>query len=421
MLSQHNFPLFLDLVGRRVLVVGAGPVGTRRAMALCAAGAQVRVISPVASEALTAAAAQELLVWKSREFVVSDLDGVWFAVTATGISEVDDHVSSQAEARRIWCVNAASGAVGSAVTPSVATGPDGIAVAVSGGGDPGRSLAITEAITLGLAVGSLPVRRLRAQVQRDEPLVPGRVTLVGGGPGDPGLVTVNGLAAVSEADVLVVDRLAPQALWATPGEGVEVIDVGKAPGRHAASQAEINAVLITKAKEGKRVVRIKGGDSFILGRGGEEALACIEADVEVNVIPGITSAISVPAAVGIPLTHRSITSSFTVASAHDGPEGVLAVAGPASEGSTLVLLMGAGRLPEIAAALVASGRDPRTPLAVIESGWTPDQKTTVSTLGQTAGGAVVAHPPAVVVIGDVVDLRSVLGDLGTPSSAFVTP
>lgn len=420
-MSQHNFPLFLDIGGRQVLVVGAGPVGTRRAMALCAAGAQVRVIAPVASEAITSAAAQESLVWKSREFADSDLDGVWFVVTATGINEVDEYVSSQAAARRIWCVNAACAATGSAVTPSVAVGPDGIAVAVSGGGDPGRSVAVRDAITLGLADGSLPVRRLRARVQPDGPVVPGRVTLVGGGPGDPGLVTISGLAAVAEADVLVVDRLAPKELWTNPGAGVEVIDVGKAPGRHAASQTEINSVLVAKAQQGKRVVRIKGGDSFILGRGGEEALACIEAGIKVNVIPGITSATSVPAAVGIPLTHRSITSSFIVASAHEGPDGVLAVAGPAGESSTLVLLMGAGRLAEIAAALVSSGRDPNTPLAVVESGWTQEQKTTVSTLGQTAGGAVIAHPPAVVVIGDVVDLRSVLGDLGAPSSASGTP
>lgn len=416
-MSQHNFGLFLNLAGRRVLVVGAGPVGTRRALALCAAGAQVHVIAPVADEAIAVAAADGLLVWKPREFIDSDLDGAWFAVTATGSSEVDDHVSSRAEASRIWCVNAACAAVGSAVTPSVATGPDGIAVAVSGGGDPGRSVAIRDAITLRLADGSLPVRRLRARVQRDEPVLPGRVTLVGGGPGDPGLVTISGLAAIVEADVLVVDRLAPKELWAKPGAGVEVIDVGKAPGRHAASQSEINSVLVTKAQQGKRVVRIKGGDPFVLGRGGEEALACIEAGIKVNVIPGITSAISVPAAVGIPLTHRSITSSFIVASAHDGPAGVLAVAGPASESSTLVLLMGAGRLAEIATALVASGRDPKTPLAVIESGWTQAQQITISTLGQATGGSVVAHPPAVVVIGDVVDLRAVLGDLGTVSSA----
>ena len=416
---QVTLPLLLDLKGRRVLIVGAGPVSTRRATSLLRVGADIHVVAPAAGYPITAHAEAGHLTWHKREFRAEDVAGAWLVITATGIPEVDTEVAQLAESQQIWCVNAARATDGSASTPAVAVGPDGVTVAVSGGGDPQRAIAIRDAIKLGLADGSLPIHRVRAQEapaeDGPEMSTPGRVTLVGGGPGDPGLITVRGLQAIALADVLVVDRLAPHSLWAEPGAGVEVIDVGKAPGRHAVSQEQINAVLIDRANKGRNVVRIKGGDPFVLGRGGEEAIACIGAGIEVDIIPGITSAISVPAAAGIPVTHRSITSSFVVASAHEGPAGVIAASAAAPTESTLVLLMGAGKLAEIASALVAAGRDASTPLAVIESGWTPAQQTTVSTLGSAAGGELEIQPPAVVVIGEVVAVRAAIGNLGIPS------
>jgi len=229
-------------------------------------------------------------------------------------------------------------------------------------------------------------------------------------------LTVRAAQALALADVLVVDRLAPAALWEDSVSDVRVIDVGKEPGKHAVSQDEINKILVREASAGYNVVRIKGGDPFVLGRGGEEALACQAAGIPVTVVPGITSAISVPAAAGIPVTHRGVTSTFVVASAHDGPAGVLAAVSDSPHSSTLVLLMGAGKLPAIAGALVATGRSSATPVAIIESGWTNDQRTTITSLGEAESGTVRVKPPAVVVIGDVVRLREQLGDLGIASS-----
>lgn len=412
--SRARVPTLLEFAGRRVLVVGAGAIGTRRAVSLIEDGADVHVVAPTISDRLHELAASDLVTIHERNFDDRDLDGCWFAVTATGVAGVDNRVAGLADEHRIWCVNAGDAAAGSAATPARADGPDGISIAVSGGGDPGRARHVRDAIDALLMSNALPTRPTRAPKPASAATV-GRVTLLGAGPGDPELVTVKGMRAIAQADVLVVDRLAPAALWQDPAPGVTVVEVGKAPGRHMASQESINATLIEHAKAGRTVVRIKGGDPFVLGRGGEEALACVAAGVPVEVIPGITSAIAVPGAAGIPVTHRSVTSSFVMASAHDGPAGVLAAVGDVSPTSTIVLLMGTRLLAEIAEALIESGRDPHTPLAVVESGWTHQQRTTVSTLGKAALGLVDAQAPAVVVIGKVVELRDVLGDMAAPS------
>jgi uroporphyrin-III C-methyltransferase/precorrin-2 dehydrogenase/sirohydrochlorin ferrochelatase len=213
--------------------------------------------------------------------------------------------------------------------------------------------------------------------------------------------------------VVVADRLAPRGLLATLSREVEVIDVGKTPGNHPVSQDQINELLVRHAAQGKRVVRLKGGDPFVLGRGGEEALYCAAHGIPVDVVPGVTSAVSVPAAAGIPVTHRGITASFVVASAHAGASDAVRASADAAPDATLVLLMGVTGLAETAAALVAGGRDPQTPVALVERGWSPDQRTTVTTLARAHDDAVrhgVASP-AVVVVGDVVGLREQLGDL----------
>jgi uroporphyrin-III C-methyltransferase/precorrin-2 dehydrogenase/sirohydrochlorin ferrochelatase len=230
---------------------------------------------------------------------------------------------------------------------------------------------------------------------------PGRVALVGGGPGAPGLITTRGRRLLATADVVVVDRLAPRSLLARLGDGVEVIDVGKTPGHHPVPQERISALLVEHAVAGRDVVRLKGGDPYVFGRGGEELAACRAHGIEVEVVPGVTSAVSVPAAAGIPVTHRGVAHGFSVLTGHD------AVAdAPGGTDHTLVLLMGVTRLADSARALVRAGRPADTPVAVIEDGFGPRQRTTVGTLADIAerATAVGVQAPAVTVVGDVVRL-----------------
>jgi uroporphyrin-III C-methyltransferase/precorrin-2 dehydrogenase/sirohydrochlorin ferrochelatase len=266
-------------------------------------------------------------------------------------------------------------------------------------------------VAAALDSGTLPVRRVRRPASTGGGV--GRVALVGGGPGAKDLITVRGRALLAAADVVVTDRLGPTGLLATLSRDVEIVDVGKTPGNHPVGQDRINELLVHHARQGKHVVRLKGGDPFVLGRGGEEALYCVEHGIPVDVVPGVTSAVSVPAAAGIPVTHRGITASFVVASAHEGADHVLRAASDAPADATLVLLMGVTRLAETAASLVAAGRPASTPVALVERGWTPQQRTTITTLGSAAADAQVAgvSAPAVMVVGDVVALRNSLGDL----------
>jgi uroporphyrin-III C-methyltransferase/precorrin-2 dehydrogenase/sirohydrochlorin ferrochelatase len=423
-MTTPAYPLALDLGGRRAVVVGGGPVAARRAAGLAAAGAVVEVFAPWASEDLREQAAAGAVVWHEREYLVGDLvhpEPAWLVHTATGDRPVDDAVAAHAEAARIWCVRADDAAASSAWTPAVARGgargpAEGITIAVTAGGDPRRAVAVRDAVAAALDSGSLPVRRLRRSADADSGPGAGgvgRVSLVGGGPGAEDLITVRGRTLLAAADVVVVDRLGPRGLLATLGADVEVIDVGKTPGNHPVGQERINELLVLHAKAGKHVVRLKGGDPFVLGRGGEEALHCAENAVPVEVVPGVTSAVSVPAAAGIPVTHRGITASFVVASAHEGADAVTAALRDAPVDATLVLLMGVTRLAETAAGLVRAGRRAETPVALIESGWTPDQRTTVTTLERAAADAEAAgvRAPAIVVVGDVVAVRERLGDL----------
>lgn len=233
----------------------------------------------------------------------------------------------------------------------------------------------------------------------------GRVVLVGGGPGSPDLLTVAAVRALHEADVVLYDRLAPhQELGALAPEAL-LIDVGKRPGHHPVDQDAINAIMLQHASAGATVVRLKGGDPFVFGRGGEEVLACRLAGIPVEVVPGVSSALSVPAAAGIPLTHRGISTKFTVLSGHaqlDEHE----LQHLAALGGTIVVLMGVGTLPSLVQGLQANGMPAETPVAIIERGFSPQQRTTTSTLGEVivdAAQAAVASP-AVIVIGEVVPL-----------------
>jgi uroporphyrin-III C-methyltransferase len=233
----------------------------------------------------------------------------------------------------------------------------------------------------------------------------GTVTLVGGGPGPLDLMTVGGLEALQRADVVLYDRLAPHDRMAELAPAALLVDVGKRPGHHAVDQREIERMLVSHALQGSRVVRLKGGDSYVLGRGGEEVAACRRAGVPVHVIPGVTSATAVPAAAGIPLTHRGVSHLFTVVSGH-APLTDDELRHLAGLGGTIVVLMGVGTLPSLVAGLSRHGMSPGMPVAAIERGFTAGQRTTVSDLAGivTAAGAASVASPAVIVIGEVVRL-----------------
>ena len=400
-----SYPISLDLTGRRVVVVGGGAVATRRVRGLVAAGADVLVIAPAISaeiHALDVSIAE-------RSYVDGDLAEAWFAQACTDEPAVNDAVSAEAERLRIPCVRADLVSAGTARTPAVArSGPVTVAVTAD---DPSVSRDLTAAISALLDTGELSAKPRRTK---------GSVALVGGGPGDPELITVRGRRLLAAADVVVADRLGPRDLLDTVT--AEIVDVGKTPyKKHGATQQEINDLLVERARRGQAVVRLKGGDPFVFGRGGEEVAACVAAGIPVQVVPGVTSAVAGPSAAGIPLTHRGIAADFTVVSAHlaahsaHGSARGLAPHGPstvdwdalARGSSTLVVLMGMERLELLSKTLIAGGRNGATPAAVVQNATLPDQRVLVSTLDSLAADAKSAGmgSPAVVVIGEVVKLR----------------
>ncbi len=400
-----HYHLALAMQGRRAVVVGGGQVALRRARGLLESGANVVVIAPDVTPELAGLPVTVL----RRHYRDGDLAAAWLAHATTSDPDVNARVAAEAERNRIWCVRADDATASAAWTPSVARHGE-VTVAITAGGDPRRAQRLRAAVELALAEGALPVRRQRpARRPRT-----GHVALVGGGPGDPGLITVLGRRLLAEADVVVTDKLAPRALLGELDPDVEIIDAGKAPHSHNLSQDRINELIVTRALAGQRVVRLKGGDPFVFGRGGEEALACVRAGVPFQVVPGVTSAVAVPAYAGIPVTHRGITQDFAVVSAHLDPShpGATVDWESLARGSgTLVLLMAVSHLDAVAAELIKRGRDAATPVAVIRDGTMPGQQVLTSTLADVAADAERAgvSPPAVVVIGEVVRLRDRLG------------
>jgi uroporphyrin-III C-methyltransferase/precorrin-2 dehydrogenase/sirohydrochlorin ferrochelatase len=333
-----------------------------------------------------------------RRFEDADLEDAWYVVAATDDPEVNARVLAGAEARRTFCVRADDASEASAWT--AASGRHGrMTVAVLGNREPRQSAALRDDILEALADGRLSTA---GALDRS----PG-VVLVGGGPGDPELVTVAARHALASADVVVADRLAPRELLDELGSDVELIDVAKLPRGRSALQEEINRVIVDRALAGKRVVRFKGGDSFVFGRGFEELLACREAGVPVTVVPGVSSPLAVPGVAGIPVTHRGVAHSFTVVSGHlppGHPESLVDWAAAARVGGTLVLMMAVENAPAIAAELVVHGRGARTPVAVVCDGTMPTERTVLATLG-TLADRLVEHdvrPPAIIVVGEVV-------------------
>ncbi|HEX8095826.1 uroporphyrinogen-III C-methyltransferase [Jatrophihabitans sp.] len=392
-----GLPILLDLLGRRVVIVGGGTVAARRARTFTEAGADVVVIAPTVTPEL-AAAPVELL---RRGYRTGDLSEAWLAVTATDDPAVNAAVAEEAAAGRIFCVRADDAAAGTARVPAILHSGE-LTVSVNAGDDPRRAAELRNLIASALQTGELVSRPVR-------PASTGSVALVGGGPGDPELITVRGRRLLLEADVVVTDRLAPRSLLQALDPDVEIIDCGKSAHRHNLTQDEINAVIVDRARRGKRVVRLKGGDPFVFGRGGEEVAACVAAGIAVQVVPGITSAIAGPAAAGIPVTHRGLAADFAVVSGHRDPGRAEAgwnwpelAVGPA----TLVVLMGMESLADIAAELIQHGRAADTPAAAVHRATLPDQRVVRSTLAGLAAEVKRAGvgAPSVVVIGAVAAL-----------------
>jgi uroporphyrin-III C-methyltransferase/precorrin-2 dehydrogenase/sirohydrochlorin ferrochelatase len=406
------YPVGLRLAGRRVVVVGGGHVAQRRIPALLAAGGSVVVVSPTATPSLEGWARAGEVVWLRRGYAPGDLDGAWYALVATDDPDVNAAVSAEAEQQRVWCVRSDDAFAATAWTP--ASGHEGpVTVAVWGTGDHQRSPAIRDAVLARLRSGEIVAPLDRPRVAE--------VVLVGAGPGDPELITLAGRRALQSADVVVADRLAPRELLADLGSGVELVDAGKLPRGAAASQQTINQILVERARQGLNVVRLKGGDPFVFGRGFEEVEACTQAGVPVRIVPGVTSAISVPAIAGVPVTHRGMTHEFTVVSGHvppGHPGSLVDWAAVASLRGTLVLLMAVDNLRPIASVLITHGRHPGTPVAVVQEGYLPGEKVVRARLDRLAdtAEAVGLRPPAVVVIGDVAGLglrgQDARGDTG---------
>ena len=235
----------------------------------------------------------------------------------------------------------------------------------------------------------------------------GRVVLVGAGPGDPGLLTLRGRRWLCRADVVVYDRLVDPRILALSSPRARLMFAGKESGHHSMPQEQINALLVAEARRGHVVVRLKGGDPFVFGRGGEEVAALAAAGVRCDIVPGVTSSIAVPAVAGIPVTHRGVASSFAVVTGHECSGKSSGVDWPAlaTAVDTLIVLMGAGRLATIARRLIAHGRRAETPVALIRSGTTPEEETVTTTLAAVAAGEATLPAPMVMVVGEVVDLR----------------
>jgi uroporphyrin-III C-methyltransferase / precorrin-2 dehydrogenase / sirohydrochlorin ferrochelatase len=296
-------------------------------------------------------------------------------------------------------VRADDAPAGSAVTPAVGR-HDGLTVGVLAGRAPRRSAAVRTALVEALQTGLVS--------DTAEPVRPG-VALVGGGPGDPELITVRGRRLLARADVVVTDRLGPRELLDTLGPDVEVVDASKIPYGRAMNQSRINELLVTHARAGRFVVRLKGGDPYVFGRGFEEVLACAEAGVPVTVVPGVTSAFAAPAVADVPVSHRGVAHEIVVVSGHVPPGDPRSLVDWPALGrlrGTVVLLMAVERIAAFAAALIEGGRSPETPVAVVQDGTMRIQRSARATLA-TVADVVRAHeiaPPAVIVVGAVAGL-----------------
>ena len=404
--------LGLRLGGRRVVVVGGGGVASRRVPALLDAGADILLVSPKVAASLEDLAAAGRIRWEARGYQPGDCAGAWLVCACADDPGVNAAVAAAAEKQRTWCVRADDAGESAAWTPASGRAGD-VQVGVLSG-DPRHSAAIRDAIVAGLRSGQLSARHGRGHRSG--------VAIIGGGPGDPGLITVRGRQLLAEADVVLTDRLAPRSLLDELRDDVEIIDAGKIPYGRAMAQEHINAALISHAQAGRFVARLKGGDPFVFGRGAEEVLACLRAGVPVTVVPGVTSAVGVPASAWVPVTHRGVAQEFHVVSVHVPPGDERSTVNwelLGGSSGTLVLLMAVERIGAVVDELMRYGRSPDTPVSVIADGTLPTQRTINSTLEQVEN--LVAkegvRPPAIVVVGDVVTVAAEITELMRDVSA----
>ncbi len=392
------------------MVVGGGAVAARRTRGLRDSGARVTVVAPECGTDIAAQVSHGDVRWIDRKVRATDLDGAWLVIAATDDADINMQVAAWAAERRIWCVNSSDGFSTKARVAAVSRHGDlSIGVVSEGAPDPARVARVRDSLGALLDAGQVDLRRVRRHG--------GRVILVGSGPGAVDLITVRGARLVAEADVVVTDRLGATGLLAALPEHVEVINVGKSPENHPGPQDQINEILVDRALRGLTVVRLKGGDPFVFGRGGEELHACVEAGISVEVVPGITSALAAPAAAGIPATHRGVATSIVVTSGHAGPDATARAA--LADGATLIVLMGVAALGQFVEAALEVGADPSTPVAIVESAATARERVTrgeVHDIVRIAGETEV-KPPAVIVFGRVAAPAFLTSALAaTPSS-----
>ena len=449
---MRHFPIFLDIAGKPCLVVGGGEVAARKIALLERAGGHVRVSSPELVPSLSRSVAAGRIRHIADTFEPDQLDGVSLVIAATDDRAANARVSWEARRRGLPVNVVDDPALCSFQVPAIVD-RDPVLVAVSTGGDsPVLARWVRGRIerALPVALGNLGrlARRWRPETIRRLPGLavrrhfwetllngpagqhaldgrdaeadravedalhaagprPGAVHLVGAGPGDPDLLTIRAHRLLQGADAIVYDRLVSDGVLDLARRDAEMIYVGKAPGAHAMSQEDINALLVRLGREGKQVVRLKGGDPFVFGRGGEEMLAVRAAGLSCHIVPGITAAAGIGAALGIPLTHRGLAGSCTFVTGHGSDGEPDADWQALARGkSTVAIYMGLAALPRIAGKLVAHGLAPDTPAAVVEKGTTPEQRVVTGTVG-TIAGLVAARGiagPALAIVGDVVSL-----------------
>jgi uroporphyrin-III C-methyltransferase / precorrin-2 dehydrogenase / sirohydrochlorin ferrochelatase len=456
----NYFPVFFDLDGQKVLIVGGGDVALRKVSLLERTGASITLVAPEIVPEIMQRAAQAKLKLAIREFAPDDLDGARLVIVATSRRAVNRWIATLSEARNIP-VNVVDDAQASRFIVPAIVDRDPVLVAIStGGASPVLARRLRERLEalIPARIGELAswLKALRGAARRKlrdtaarrrffetlvdgpaaarfiegdsqgarriaqqllattstAPRTAGEVTLVGAGPGDPELLTLKALRALQDADVILHDRLVPTAVLDLARRDAALVCVGKSAGGAGRTQEEINALMIGHASQGKRVVRLKGGDPFIFGRGGEELQALAAAGINFSVVPGITAALGAAAYAGIPLTHRDHAHSVTFVTGHaEGPDW-RALAMP---GATAVFYMGLARLDHIVEKLLEHGAAATRPAGVIAQGTAPDQRVITATLATIRGIAAAANleSPALFVVGDVVALHSTLAWFNT--------
>ncbi|PIJ50483.1 uroporphyrinogen-III C-methyltransferase [Erwinia sp. OLTSP20] len=447
-------PLFADLRQKPVLVVGGGEVAARKIELLRRAGARVRVVAQHLTEELAELAQQQAIVWLDRQFEIAQLNEVVLVIAATDDNALNSQVSASATARHLLVNVVDDQAKCSFIFPSIIDRSPLMVAISSAGCAPVLARLLREKLeallpaSLGqmatlagewrdkvkqrftviserrrywerafnglfasqVATGNLAAARQTLDAQLEEEGTPqGEIVLVGAGPGDAGLLTLRALQVMQQADVVLYDHLVSDGVLDLVRRDAERICVGKRAGAHDVIQQEINQLLITLARQGKRVVRLKGGDPFIFGRGGEELQAAVQAGIPFQVVPGVTAAAGATAYAGIPLTHRDYAQSVLFITGH-GRDDHDAVDWPslARSRQTLAIYMGTFKAADISAQLIAHGRQARTPVAVISRGTRPDQQVLTGTLGELAQLAQSVPTPALLVIGEVVNLHAQL-------------